>query len=407
MKKMNDSVIICLKGPDRVRKRPAVIFNSDDAKGATCAVEMLLNIFITEAALGYSKELSVTIHKDNSICILSKDRGFVLDETLVDGKPVWEYDFCELFSAPREKKGVYSYGLIEEKNHNELYGEPDIPFPKYSATEWGSISVDLCCVQYVSEYMNVEAINNGLKKRLSFKKGYKQLELQKEETDDSSYTQICFRLDEEVFTSIDVLSDSILCILESASVTISGLKCSLIDERQAFEKTFVFPNSLIDYAKTITAKHKSTAFYTQEIETKGKDRYNKQEYDAKVKVIFGVSSVGGFTKCIHNYKTLEFGGRHLEAILDKVKDILGWRIASRTENADLDTESIIKKCFILLETNCSPKATNWENATKKAITNRMIADMCSDLFNDDFSYFIEQNKDDILSVLKENIYVDS
>lgn len=63
--------------------------------------------------------------------------------------------------------------------------------------------------------MNVEAINNGLKKRLSFKRGYKHLELQKEETDDSSYTLICFRLDAEKLTSIDVLSDSILCILES------------------------------------------------------------------------------------------------------------------------------------------------------------------------------------------------
>ena len=58
---------------------------------------------------------------------------------------------------------------------------------------------------------------------------------------------------------------------------------------------------------------------------------------------------------------------------------------------------------MILETNCSPKATRWENATKKAITNRMITDMCSDLFNDDFSYFIEKNKDDILSVLKGNI----
>ena len=73
MTKMDDDVIVRLKGPDRVRKRPAVIFNSDDAEGVTRAVEMLLDIFITEAALGYSKELSVTIHKDNSICILSKD----------------------------------------------------------------------------------------------------------------------------------------------------------------------------------------------------------------------------------------------------------------------------------------------------------------------------------------------
>ena len=403
MKKTNDGVITCLKGPDRVRKRPAVIFNSDDAEGVTRAVEMLLDIFITEAALGYSKELSVKIHNDDSICILSKDRGFVLDETLIDGKPVWEYDFCELYSAPREKKEVYSYGLIEEKNHNELYGEPNIPFPKYSATEWGSTSGDLCCVQYVSEYMNVEAVKNGLKKCLSFKKGYKHLELQKEETDDSSYTQICFRLDAEVFTSIKVLTDSILSILECASVTIPGLKCSLIDERQSLDKTFVFPNGLVDYAKTITAKHKSTDFYTKEIETKGKDRYNRQEYDAKVKVIFGFSSVGGFTKCIHNYRTLEFGGRHIEAALDKVKNVLGWRIASQTEQADLDAESITKKCFMILETNCSPKATSWENATKKAITNRMITDMCSDLFNDDFSYFIEKNKDDILSVLKGNI----
>lgn len=394
-----NNTIKVLKGPDRVRKRPAVIFTSDGIDGAIYAVKTLLDIFVTEAALGFSKELFVKVYKDDMICVKSFDRGFVLDETVIDGKPAWEYDFCELYSRPRNEAKDYHLFLSEEKNQNELYGDFDSPIPKYPSGD-SYYPFALCCVQYVTDFMNVEAVHNNIRKQLNFKKGYSVSSVRCEPTNSVSYTQIEFKLDREVFSEISIPINSLSSILKYASMTIPGFKCSIKDEKTSEECTYLFRDGLLDYARTLTAGHKTTPFYIKEIEASGKERYNYKEYDARIKVVLAFSDFGGYTKCIHNYRPLEFGGNHLKAGVDKIKQILDWRIIRLGKQPDITVEDILNKLVILIETNCTDKASRWENATKKAITNKMITDMCIDLFDNDFTYFIEENKVAILSVVK-------
>ena len=78
--------IVFSKYPNTVRQRPEIFFDSTDNNGVIKAVKLLLDIFITEISLGYSKGIDVTIHKDN---IISYDSGFTLDETIIEGKPAW------------------------------------------------------------------------------------------------------------------------------------------------------------------------------------------------------------------------------------------------------------------------------------------------------------------------------
>ncbi len=53
--------ITLLKGPDRVRKRPAVIFDSDGLNGSIAAVKSLLDIFTAEAVRGHCSKIDVAI----------------------------------------------------------------------------------------------------------------------------------------------------------------------------------------------------------------------------------------------------------------------------------------------------------------------------------------------------------
>lgn len=183
-------------------------------------------------------------------------------------------------------------------------------------------------------------------------------------------------------------------------MTIPGFKTTIMDERSQNNNTYLYPEGILGYAKEKTDGISVAPFYVKEIETAGKDRYNRKEYDARIKVVLTFSCQTGLIKCIHNYGFLEYGGNHLRAGIDAIKKTVDWRLLHFDGHPDLTIDDICGKMILILETNCSNKATCWENATKKAITNRMITDMCVDLFDDDFFYYIEKNKEAILSVLK-------
>ena len=91
-----------LTGPERVRLRPAVIFGSDGAEGALCAVKLTADVFLTEAKMGYSNGFEIILHADGSVSMYSADRGLRLSDTAEGVLPDWKEIFCGLYPAPRE-----------------------------------------------------------------------------------------------------------------------------------------------------------------------------------------------------------------------------------------------------------------------------------------------------------------
>lgn len=411
MEHMDNSTIVVLKGPDRVRKRPAVMFGSDGKEGVISVVKTLLDIFVTEAALGFSSGIDISVHTDNSISVRSYDRGFVLDETIIDGKPAWYQDFCELYCGPREPDDNYCFSL--GSHHNDLYGQIETPMPKYQVdTDHG---FDLCCVQYVSRFMHVEAIRNGIKKVLDFEKGYSISDLRKEQSAEPTGTFIHFLIDSDVFEDINFPISEIVDFLRDVAITIPGLKCGICDERNNISTTFLYPKGTEDYVTNIS-NTVSLPLFTKEMEAKGKDRYNYREYDAKVKIVFGFVKDYPNTICLHNYRKLEHGGYHLDAVKERLLHYINWefiwdfRDDSSSNDEDnyysrrrfeLSFDDIKENIVLIIETNCTKYASDYVNATKKSIKNRMIADMAYDLISDDFGHYLKQNHDAIFSILKK------
>ena len=58
-KKYDNNSITSLKGADRVRKRPGVIFGSDDLEGCTHAFFEILSNSTDEAKAGYGDRIEV------------------------------------------------------------------------------------------------------------------------------------------------------------------------------------------------------------------------------------------------------------------------------------------------------------------------------------------------------------
>ena len=141
--------ISSLKGADRVRKRPGVIFGSDGLEGCEHAVFEILSNAIDEARGGHGKLITVTRFADRSIQVEDQGRGCPVDWNEKEGRYNWELVFCELYAGGKYKTndgGSYQYSL-------------------------GTNGLGLCATQYASEYMEAEVHSNGYCYHLQFKNG--------------------------------------------------------------------------------------------------------------------------------------------------------------------------------------------------------------------------------------------
>lgn len=380
-----EMTIVTLKGADRVRKRPVVIFGEEGLLGALNAIKYLLNIFVDEAAKSSSK-IEVTLRDDKSIAVRSFDRGFWLDETIVDGKPAWQTLLGELYAFPRNED-EFIFALTSKDN--SLYGKSE-PFAKYPTDSMQAY--DFCCVQYASRFMQVESTIDGEKKTVRFEMGKALPELKKETTKEQNNTFVHFKLDEDVFGAIEIKSEDITKMLREFAITCRGLKCVFVDQNTGESETFEYTDGIADYARELAEYN---FIYFKELEANGKDRYNKKEYDARVRVALGFAECDGMVCCLHNYKLID-GGSHLKAAQKMIEKQMSWHLFD-WENVTF--EKLKNKLVLLIESNCSFGATRYETARQMSIDNRMIADMVCDLFGDDFAYFLEQNKEKILGVI--------
>ncbi|MBR1735716.1 MAG: DNA topoisomerase, partial [Firmicutes bacterium] len=145
----NNESITSLKGADRVRLRPAVIFGSDGIEGCEHSVFEILSNSIDEAREGYGDTIEITRHSDGSITVKDYGRGIPVDYNQKEEKYNWELLFCELYAG-----GKYL------NNTGESY--------EFSL---GLNGLGLCSTQYSSEYMDVTIRRDGYKYELHFEKG--------------------------------------------------------------------------------------------------------------------------------------------------------------------------------------------------------------------------------------------
>ena len=215
-----DNKIIRLTGADRVRKRPAVIFGSADSAGALEVVKTLLAVLMREALLGYSKKMTVTLHSDESITVHSYDRGLKIDESIVDGKPAWQNLFCELpyFSRDHHEKAP-------TETPDLLFGEGELISGCSPDIE---CAFDLCCVQYVSEYMTVSSVRDGICKTVRFEKGIAIPDVESFPCVEKSETVIKFKIDSDVFGDYKLSSGELAAFINVQKAAIPDFDFELV-----------------------------------------------------------------------------------------------------------------------------------------------------------------------------------
>ena len=368
--------ITALKGADRVRKRPAVIFGSDGLEGCEHSAFEILSNAVDEAREGYGNEIIMTVYSDNSLEVEDKGRGIPLDYNEKEGRYNWDLIFCELYAG-----GKYD-------------NDSDFSSYQYSL---GLNGLGACATQYSSEYMNVISRDGENVYEINFKKGNVDGDLTKREAqgkEKKSGTIIKWKPDLEVFTDINIPREYFSDMLHRQSVVNSGIKFILrYQTAKGFEtEEYLYENGIIDYVSEIVGDTALTSPGIWKTETSGKDRVDKKDYKLKAEVSFCVSNHVNMLEYYHNSSFLEHGGSPEKAVKTAFVYSVDKYLRSKekyNKNESKITFADIQDCLVLV-TNSFSTQTSYENQTKKAITNTFIADALTEFLKKNLEiYFIE------------------
>ncbi len=374
----NDS-ISQLKGADRVRKRPGVIFGSDGLDGCEHAVFEILSNSIDEAREGYGDLITLTYYKDRSIEVSDFGRGCPLDWNPNEKRFNWELVFCELYAGGK---------------YNNLSGG-DYEF------SLGLNGLGSCATQYASEYMDVTVRRDGKKYSLHFKKGKavgkKGQELIIEPADrKQTGTTIRWKPDLEVFTDIDIPDEYFDDVLHRQAVVNAGVTFRLRLERdKGFEtKDYLYQNGIMDYVAELAGDKPLTAPYFISAERKGRDREDKPEYKVKLSAAFCFSKTVSALEYYHNSSWLENGGapdKATKLAFTSAIDNYIKGLGKYQKNESAIKFQDVQDCLVLV-TNCFSTQTSYENQTKKAINNRFIQTAMTEFFKSQLEVYFIENK---------------
>ena len=375
--KYNDQSIVMLKGADRVRLRPSVIFGSDGLEGCEHAFFEILSNSVDEAREGYGSEIKVTVFEDHSIEVDDHGRGIPLDFNEKEGRYNWDLIFCE----------PYAGGKMNNNAESASY--------EYSL---GLNGLGAFATQCASKYMEVDSFDGKYVRFMSFRLGSPVGELGVRELSKGERrtgTVIRWLPDRDVFTDVNIPKEFFVDVLRRQAVVNAGVKfIFLFEENGEFtEQVFYNENGIRDYVAEVAGTSALTQPVFWHLETQGRDREDKPVYRFKADISFCVSQTVTMLEYYHNASFLEHGGSPDRAVrvafvyaIDKYLKSAG----KYNKNESKITFADIADCLVLVISSNST-ITSYENQTKKAITNAFIYEALTDFIKKNLEIYFTEN----------------
>ena len=377
--------ITALKGADRVRLRPGVIFGSDGLEGCEHSFFEILSNSIDEAREGRGDRIIVTHFSDDSLEVCDFAGGIPVDWNEREGRYNWELVFCELYAGGKYKNNEnagYSYSL-------------------------GLNGLGLCATQYASAWMDAEIISGGFQYNLHFERGSIVGDMKKEPTRRrQTGTTIRWKPDLDVFTDIHIPKEYFLDTMKRQAVVNAGLTLILREQLAdgSFEETtFLYENGIADYLREIAGEDTLSSVQSWSAERQGRDREDKPEYKVRLNVALTFSNKLSRIEYYHNSSWLEHGGSPDRAVrVATVGQIDGWLKSNGKylKNESKITYADVEDCLVLVSSSFST-LTSYENQTKKSINNRFIYEAMADFLRHQFEIYFIENPDEAARICEQ------
>ncbi len=376
----NNESIKSLKGADRVRKRPGVIFGSDGIEGCEHSFFEILSNSIDEAREGFGREIRVEKKEDGCICVEDFGRGIPVGYNKLEKKYNWELIFCELYAG-----GKYNTNAAENYEYS-----------------LGLNGLGLCATQYSSEFMDVVIHREGMEYVLHFKKGEnvgglteKKLKAKK------TGTKILWKPDLDVFTNINIPLTYFRDVLKRQAVVNNGILFKFSHKEKTDE--FYYKEGIKDYVKEIAKDKALTKVVYFSTEKKGRDRKDKEDYKVKLSCAFCFSNSVKLIEYYHNSSWLEHGGSPEKALKQAfVSQIHAYLKQNGKYNKNESKISFVdvEESLIFVSSSFSTQ-TSYENQTKKAITNQFIYEAMLEFLKHNLEIYFIENPQEIEKISKQ------
>ena len=380
----NNESITMLKGPDKVRKRPGVIFGSDGVDGCAHSVFEIVSNSIDEARSGFGDKIIVTQYNDHSITVEDFGRGCPVDFNSKENRYNWELVFCELYAG----------GKYNADGDNYAYS-------------LGLNGLGLCATQFSSAYMDVEIYRDGFCYELHFEKGINIGGLKKTPVKTKKTgTKIHWLPDLEVFTEISIPSEYFRDVLKRQAVVNPNLLFLYRHQQEdgsMEELRFLYENGIADYVQELAGETALTSIQTWDCQREGRDREDKPDYKVKLSVSFTFSNRVQRIEYYHNSSFLEHGGSPERAVKQAFVSQIDSYLKQNgkyLKNESKLTFADVEDCLILVSSSFSTQ-TSYENQTKNAITNKFIYEAMTEFLKHQLEIYFIENPDEAVKIAEQ------
>ena len=370
----DNSSISMLKGEDRVRKRPAVIFGSDDLEGCKHAVFEIVSNAIDEAREGHGDTIIVTRYEDLSVEVEDFGRGCPVDWNEKEKRWNWDLVFCELYAG----------GKYGENGENYEYS-------------LGLNGLGSCATQYSSSYFDAVIRRDGCKYTLHFEKGRNIGGLKKEPADRKK-TGSCFRWqpDPEVFTDINIPAEFYRDMLKRQAVVNPGITIRFRNQVAGKFETeeYLYAQGIRQYLEELVGDDAFTMPTYWEAERRGRDAENRPEMKLKITASFCFSKKVSHVEYYHNSSWLEYGGSPDKAVRSAFVAAFDKYLRDNNKYNKSEAKITVQDVLdsLVLVTNCFSTIGCFENQTKKSVNSKFTQDAMNAFLKEQLQVWFLENK---------------
>ncbi len=283
-----DSIQV-LEGLEAVRKRPAMYIGDISEKGLHHLVYEVVDNSIDEALAGYCKNITVTIHEDNSISVEDDGRGIPTGINQKQGVSALQVAMTVLHAGGKFDKGSY-------KVSGGLHG------------------VGVSCVNALSTKMHTTVWREGKIFEQEYKIGIPQYDVREIGTTEKRGTRQHFWPDGSIFIATEYKRDILKGRLRELSYLNKGIRITLTDLREkddagnVISETFISEGGIVEFVEMLDKNAGRQALIPNVVYVEGLD--TNTNVAVEVALTYNNSYNEHIYSYVNNINTIE-GGTHV------------------------------------------------------------------------------------------------
>ncbi|ADY22755.1 DNA topoisomerase IV subunit B [Bacillus cereus group sp. TH43LC] len=360
----NEDAIQVLEGLEAVRKRPGMYIGSTDSRGLHHLVYEIVDNSVDEALAGFGDEISVVIHKDNSISVIDKGRGMPTGMHKL-GKPTPEVILTVLHAGGKFGQGGY-------KTSGGLHG------------------VGASVVNALSEWLVVTIKRDGNIYEQRFENGGVPVTtLEKIGKTKESGTTMHFKPDTTIFSTTNYNYETLCERLRESAFLLKGMKISIKDERNDLEDVFHYETGIEAFVSYLNEEKDSihpVVYFTGE----------QNGIEAELAFQFNDGYSENILSFVNNVRTKD-GGTHeagFKTAMTRVFNEYARKVSLLKEkDKNLEGTDIREGVAAIVSVRVPEEVLQFEGQTKGKLGTSEARSSIDAIVSEHLAYFLEENPD--------------